>query len=1075
LCISVMILREFVPRCSAPQTEVRIVTPSIWLDAQHVSDSDRLRLISARRQRSCSCAAAAQPSAGTRDANKRSPQAFPHTHRGPRSQPNQTNRQQDHSRKQSVINPTARKLVEELGALGWQCKSLRQFPLPPGNLESAGSIATDLLPYVPGLPAADLAHCCWALAQLGPAGARDPAVVKFVLAVQKELLTSTAAVQDAGAFSSSTDEPSEGTWPGKDGGEQLESPTGPLTHGTLWHDRSAAAAEPSPLLPRRNPRSRSAVRLYELDPKHLSKLAWAVAKMGMRPTTAALGFGAAEPQGPMAAVTAGASASASASGDALLVANELQVAAAAASASAAATAAAPSTSAKNETALPMLTSSPSAADDWGALQLRWWRELGLAAAAAIRRVQMPPQALCNTLWGFATCGQRHLELLEAAAECIARGRRTRYGPQGVASLFWAFSSMGYPGTGTRARGVPADGGGTWGFSDVYDQMYDMLIRLATPLIDVMTMQHLSNVAWSLVTAGLHVRQPAARRLLAAVCVRATELTSAAAMAAAALPDDRPAAVPPPAAVLSNMRGLMTADVEAEEELGGRDGPFVRHLTHGDDVQRHDPQSMSVLAWSLAQVAPRGHPLCVSYLEAVLSVALSVRPGLVAFGDQDLAMLLMAHFRVRHYSAALVGGVRQEVLHRLQQREMDPQALTNICYCLATSNYYNEELYEAVATAAARSLERYGPVLASRLVWSTARARHYSHQLLAAFSNYIRPRLAECSPLDLVAAATGLAQFHHYDPALFRALARETLSRTATASAAASVTGAAAAAAERAAMAVAAEAAPSQPVEIAASGNGGGGGGRRRPSTAAASAASAAAAAAAAASGSWRLPPRALVNLLWSFAVLSHVDEALLAALLDRIRGLDIRALGMPAVMQLCQTQVMLQDLYGDIIKPPEVLTQAQMEFARATWQRVCSAATTVSRLQRDVVACLQRLGTNPRCERVTLDGLFSIDTSLEWGGRRVAVEVDGPSHFTCSRPYRPLGRTLAKRRCLEMRGWRVLSVPGHEWRGLGGCPDTEDRYMRAALDGVLWRTHVLEGLSPPSSSPSSSPSSPPSS
>ncbi len=37
-----------------------------------------------------------------------------------------------------------------------------------------------------------------------------------------------------------------------------------------------------------------------------------------------------------------------------------------------------------------------------------------------------------------------------------------------------------------------------------------------------------------------------------------------------------------------------------------------------------------------------------------------------------------------------------------------------------------------------------------------------------------------------------------------------------------------------------------------------------------------------------------------------------------------------------------------------------------------------------------------------------------------------PPHATS----RPLGRTLAKRRCLEARGWRVLSVPGHEWRQL---------------------------------------------
>ncbi|GIL62558.1 hypothetical protein Vafri_16642, partial [Volvox africanus] len=376
-----MILRELLPRCSAPQAEVRIITTSTWLESQHVSDAARLHLISARRQRFCSCAAAAQPSAGTRDANKRSPQAFPQTHRGQRSQRNKTNWQQHQSCNQTVFDPTAKKLVEELGALGWQCKSLRQSQLRPGNLESAGNLTAALLSYVPGLPAADLAHCCWALAQIGPAGARDPAVVKFVIAVQQELLASTTAVGDAGVFSSSRDETAGVICPGKGGSEELESPTGPLTHGTPGYDRSAAAVEPLPTRRDRRPR---AVRLSELDPKHLSKLAWAVAKMGIGPTRAASNFRGAEVGGSLAAVTT--------------------------------------------------------ADGWRELQLRWWRELGLAAAAAIRRVQMPPQALCNTLWAFATCGQRHPELLEAAAECIARGLRTRYGPQGVASLFWAFSS-----------------------------------------------------------------------------------------------------------------------------------------------------------------------------------------------------------------------------------------------------------------------------------------------------------------------------------------------------------------------------------------------------------------------------------------------------------------------------------------------------------------------------------------------------------------------------------------------------------------------------------------------------------
>lgn len=52
--------------------------------------------------------------------------------------------------------------------------------------------------------------------------------------------------------------------------------------------------------------------------------------------------------------------------------------------------------------------------------------------------------------------------------------------------------------------------------------------------------------------------------------------------------------------------------------------------------------------------------------------------------------------------------------------------------------------------------------------------------------------------------------------------------------------------------------------------------------------------------------------------------------------------------------------------------------------------------------------------------------------RQIAVEVDGPPHFSRSRPFRPTGSTAAKRRCLQLRGYSVLSVPFYEWRQLKG-------------------------------------------
>jgi hypothetical protein len=49
---------------------------------------------------------------------------------------------------------------------------------------------------------------------------------------------------------------------------------------------------------------------------------------------------------------------------------------------------------------------------------------------------------------------------------------------------------------------------------------------------------------------------------------------------------------------------------------------------------------------------------------------------------------------------------------------------------------------------------------------------------------------------------------------------------------------------------------------------------------------------------------------------------------------------------------------------------------------------------------------------------------------QVAVEVDGPDHFTRNTPHQLLGSSTAKHRCLQARQWAVLSVPFHEWNAI---------------------------------------------
>ena len=66
------------------------------------------------------------------------------------------------------------------------------------------------------------------------------------------------------------------------------------------------------------------------------------------------------------------------------------------------------------------------------------------------------------------------------------------------------------------------------------------------------------------------------------------------------------------------------------------------------------------------------------------------------------------------------------------------------------------------------------------------------------------------------------------------------------------------------------------------------------------------------------------------------------------------------------------------------------------------------------------------------------------GGREVAVEVDGPSHFV---GRTPTGATALKRRQLRAAGWALLSVPYWEWNALGS-KTAKQEYLQGALEGL---------------------------
>jgi hypothetical protein len=96
-----------------------------------------------------------------------------------------------------------------------------------------------------------------------------------------------------------------------------------------------------------------------------------------------------------------------------------------------------------------------------------------------------------------------------------------------------------------------------------------------------------------------------------------------------------------------------------------------------------------------------------------------------------------------------------------------------------------------------------------------------------------------------------------------------------------------------------------------------------------------------------------------------------------------------------------------------------------------AADTTTSALQRRVGHALAALGEAASLEHPTEDGLLTIDLALV--RERIAIEVDGPSHFTRN-TLRPLGSMFARVALLEARGWRVVCVPFFRFNAADEAP-----------------------------------------
>ena len=138
--------------------------------------------------------------------------------------------------------------------------------------------------------------------------------------------------------------------------------------------------------------------------------------------------------------------------------------------------------------------------------------------------------------------------------------------------------------------------------------------------------------------------------------------------------------------------------------------------------------------------------------------------------------------------------------------------------------------------------------------------------------------------------------------------------------------------------------------------------------------------------------QAVANIIWGLATLgwqarsdlAAVFQQLVDAFADERRPTQLTS---AHLSQLLQAHLASQFLGLGLITLPLSLLEIAVKTYREEARKV-----TVSNGQREVGESLRRLGIAHELECITADGLFSIDLAIV--DRRVALEFDGPSHFT---------------------------------------------------------------------------------
>ena len=609
--------------------------------------------------------------------------------------------------------------------------------------------------------------------------------------------------------------------------------------------------------------------------------------------------------------------------------------------------------------------------------------------AILKMKDFVPRGLVNLLWAFATAEVKAPKLFEAVAGHLEAhpGLLGDFIPQHFANLLWAFA--------TAEVKAPK----LFETVDAHLQRHPGLLGDFKP-------QELSNLLWAFATA--RVKAP---RLFEAVAGRIEANPS----------------------LLGDFTAQGFSNVMWAYATAGEPAPKLFRLVNAHLEARlqsqpsllrdFTPQGFSNLLWAFATAgvkAPKLFEAVAGHLEA--------HPGLLGdFLPQNFSNLLWAFATAGVKAPKLFEAVAGRLeAHPGLLGDFIPQGFSMLLWAFATAEVKAPKLFEAVAghlEAHPGLLEHFKPQELSMLLWAFATAEVKAQKLFEAAAGHLEAHpglLGDFTPQGFSMLLWAYAEQRRDTPELLDLIRKQVVQRLAA----------------------------FKPQDLAMTAKAYGVLDQHAPDIIEA-------ALQRAVSDPRAFTPQALVNIMYAAAVFEQLDAATIMALAAAMASTELKDEECRSVFQSC----LVMQLSSAHYTPSSLLPGPMHNAAIRLWKGQVEEVVRLSSFQNDdALQVLQgQMGLKCHPDWRTPDGLFSVNIMVELppskeGGKeggsftRVAVEFDGPFRFTSNYPYKALGPTRLRRRLLEARVDRVVSVPFYDW----GAAKTAAAKKRL-LEGLIFQ------------------------